>query len=53
MRPVISMSVAAALVVAVQVTRFGNAAAPQPPSWPGPAQPQGGASSQVSVTCSL
>ena len=53
MTPVISVSVTAALVVATQVTRFGNAAAPQSPSWPGPAQPQGGTSSQVSVTCSL
>jgi hypothetical protein len=56
MAPVIALSVTAASVVATCVTRFGNTALAQPlaclapPACP---QPQGGASSQVSVTCSL
>ena len=66
MTPVIWLPGTVASVVATCVTRFGNVGCAQPPACsrpsprgrPGPAaaasaQVQGGASSQVSVTCSL
>src|SRR5260370_8286292 len=53
MTPVIALSVTVASVVATQVMRSGNAAASQPRACSPPQQVQGGASPQVSDTCSL